>query len=65
MVRDIVKGKIRKGWWGAGKEFQILGPSINVKNQYWTPILYDGEEDPDFLKTEAIELINNSGNEKE
>lgn len=51
-------GIIKSGWFNAGQQFEILGDSINVNGMQWTPVLYNGEEDPDFLKTDAIHLSN-------
>lgn len=52
-----LRGEIETGWYDAGKKFEILGDSIEVNGMRWTPVLYDGHEDPDFLKTHAIKLI--------
>lgn len=48
------KFKIKDGWHEAGRTGVTLGVPVLVE-QLWTPILFDDEEDPDFLKTAAIE----------
>jgi hypothetical protein len=55
----MTRGKIDDGWFNAGQEFEILGEPIHVNGQDWTPIVYDGEEDPDFIKTAAVKIIEN------
>ena len=32
----------------------VVGPTIDI-GQLWTPILWDGEEDPDFTKAAGLE----------
>lgn len=53
----MIKAKVKKGWYDAGKIFFILGDSVRVNVMDWTPIVYDGEEDPDWIKTSAVEII--------
>lgn len=52
-----VKARIKKGWQDAGKIFFILGNSVRANVMDWTPIIYDGDEDPSWIKTSAIEII--------
>ena len=47
---------VRAGWDGEGKQGKVLGKNIFVE-QYWTPVLWDNEEDPDFCKTDALEIV--------
>ena len=49
-------GEIDLGWHEAGRTFEILGNSIEVGGQRWTPIRYMDEDDPDFIKTAAIKI---------
>ena len=52
---------IRKGWGGEGRIGVSLGPAMNIipykgsSGQYWTPVLWDGEEDPDWFKSAGLE----------
>ncbi len=48
----------KEKWDISGKMGTVLGEAIFVK-QFWTPVLWDGEEDPDFVKTAGIELLKN------
>lgn len=47
---------IREGWAFAGREGTIIGESVFVE-QSWTPVLWDDEEDPEFFKTGALQII--------
>jgi len=51
----LTRAKIKSGWDKAGKEGDVLGDNIFVK-QWWTPIKWDDEEDPDFIKTLALDF---------
>lgn len=46
--------RIREGWHGAGQEGLRLGPDVFTQ-QEWTPVLWDGEEDPDWHKASGLE----------
>lgn len=48
---------IKPGWEGAGKEFTILGPSVELRGQQWTPCIFDNEEDPEWMKTVSFKLL--------
>lgn len=52
-MSDFKRCKIKDGWEGAGREGKVLGDNVDVK-QYWTPILFDDEEDPTFHKTDGL-----------
>ncbi len=47
--------RIKEGWGDAGKEgdFYCL---INVGTQLWAIVLWDGDEDPDCFKAQALEI---------
>lgn len=49
--------RIKKGWHEAGRKLFILGEPIRVNVQDWTPIIFDGDEDPTYMKTAAVEEI--------
>ena len=38
--------RIKKDWFGAGREGVRLGPDIEAGGLVWTPVLWDDEEDP-------------------
>ncbi len=50
----VIHVKIREGWEGAGKNGVQLRPPVLVGGQSWTPVLWDGEDDPDFHKTDGL-----------
>lgn len=50
--RDRVR--IMAGWDQAGKLGHRLGADILVGGQTWTPVLWDGEEDPDWHKAAGL-----------
>jgi hypothetical protein len=56
--------RVRKGWSRAGERARVLGHPVFVE-QWWVPVLFDGEEDPDFHKAAAFEefdcLVNPHG----
>lgn len=45
---------IRKDWANEGRSGKRLGPDVEVGGQSWTPIFWDGEEDPDWHKTAGL-----------
>jgi len=47
--------RIKCGWSGAGNSGTAVGEPVFIE-QWWLPILWDGEEDPDFHKLAGIEL---------
>ena len=55
MKLKLKKCKIKDGWVDEGKSGVVLGDSVWVE-QFWTPVLWDGEEDPDFVKTAGIDI---------
>lgn len=49
---------IKAGWEGAGKQGKVVGCAINSETtQEWTPVLWDGEEDPEFFKSAGLERL--------
>jgi len=46
---------IKQGWDQAGRVGYTLGPSTMVVGQAWTPVLWNGEDDPDWHKTPGLE----------
>ena len=47
--------RIKEGWEGEGKSaVQIGGPSV-VNGQFWTPVVFENEEEPEFFKTAGLE----------
>lgn len=51
------KLRIKKGWHQEGREGVRLGPDIIPPGHQmpWTPVLWDGEDDPDFHKSVGLE----------
>lgn len=64
MKQEIKKGVIASDYFDAGREFTILGDAILVNGTAWVPILYDNEDDPDFLKADAVEEVELRTSEK-
>lgn len=55
------KLRIKKGWHNSGKVGSRVGPDVQLRgpgSMMWTPILWDGEEDPDFHKAPGLERAN-------
>jgi len=48
--------EIRKDWEDAGKQGVALSNPI-WSQQDWLPVLWDGEEDPDFIKVASIKIV--------
>jgi hypothetical protein len=52
--------RIRDGWQNEGKIGVCLGPAMLIipykgsSGQFWTPVLWDGEEDPDWFKSSGL-----------
>jgi len=47
---------MRDGWEDEGKIGTVLG-EVFFAQQHWTPILWDGEEDPSFHKTAGLKVF--------
>ena len=48
--------RLRAGWFGAlGRLGTVVGAQIRL-GQWWCPVLWDDEEDPDWHKSAALEL---------
>lgn len=47
---------VRPDWCEGGRQGTCLGPDvkINANSVLWTPILWAGEEDPDWYKTRGL-----------
>jgi len=46
--------QIAPGWYEEGKKGTVVGHDVFVE-QFWTPILWDDEDDPDFHKAIGLE----------
>lgn len=55
-VEDTVTVRINKGWENAGRIGKKLGESILIE-QWWTPVLWEGDEDPDWHKAAALTIV--------
>ena len=51
------RGRVKEGWQDAGRQFDVLGSSIELNGTWWTPIIFDMEEDPTWIKTRAFEFL--------
>ena len=51
--------RIKKGWHQEGREGVRLGPDIIPPGHAmaWTPVLWDGDDDPDFQKAHSVERV--------
>jgi hypothetical protein len=49
--------QIRPGWDKAGRRGVTIGKSVVVGGTFWTPVTWDGEDDPDWFKTAGLEVI--------
>ena len=47
----------KPGWDSEGKRCRVLAPPIFVGGQFWTAVLWDEDEDPDFCKTAALSFL--------
>ena len=54
MSFEQMRVRSRADWGDGGRLGVQIGPSILV-GQSWTPVLWDGDEDPDFYKTAGLE----------
>jgi hypothetical protein len=53
---DVVE--IREGWDGKGRKGVVVGSVAEGRDRDdWTPILWDGDDDPTFFKGEGLELF--------
>ena len=50
-------GKIRAGGIGAGRRFDILGPSVGVRKEAWTPVVYFDTDEPGWVRTSSVEKL--------
>ncbi len=48
---------VKSGWLDAGHKGTVIGPSVLV-GQWWVPVLWYNEEDPDWIKFSAVESTN-------
>ncbi len=48
--------KIKEGWHQVGRKGKQVGREIFAE-QWWTPVLWDDEEDPDFFKSAGLDKI--------
>lgn len=53
--KDFIIGNIVRS--NDSKTGKVIGDQVFI-NQWWCPILWDKEEDPDFCKSGCLELIN-------
>jgi len=47
--------RVKEGWEEAGRKGTVLGEQIFL-GQWWCPILWEDEEDPDFHKSTGLEI---------
>jgi hypothetical protein len=47
--------RIRAGWLDEGLLGTVIGAQV-LLGQWWCPVLWDGEEDPDWNKSAGLEL---------
>jgi hypothetical protein len=48
--------RIKSGWDCAGRVGKVLGPNIYI-GQAWTPIQWEGSDEPDWHKTAGLEQV--------
>ena len=52
----FVRVRIKNGWDQAGRIGHVIGKLITTEDgMSWTPVLWEGEEDPDWSKSSALE----------
>lgn len=56
-VVEPVYAKIKDGWYNEGRRCQIIGPSLEIYGIKWTPVLYEDAEDPDWHKSEGLQIL--------
>jgi len=49
----LMNAIVKKGWDRAGQTCLVLGSNVFVE-QWWTPVKWPDEEDPDFYKFAAL-----------
>lgn len=47
--------RIKGGWYQSGRIGLRLGEDILVGPTFWTPVLWENEEDPEFHKAHGLE----------
>ncbi len=45
---------IKTGWYEAGKRGVVIGDDVHL-GQWWTPVLWDNEDDPDWHKSAGLD----------
>lgn len=48
MIKTGVEGAGRKGW--------LVGSILEINGMRWAPVLWDGEEDPDWFKAGCLKV---------
>lgn len=48
--------RIKSGWDNAGRTGTVIGRSVK-RGQWWSPVIWDDEEDPDWHKTVGLEAL--------
>jgi len=48
--------RIKAGWLDEGLLGTVIGAQV-LLGQWWCPVLWDGEEDPDWNKSAGLELV--------
>ena len=49
--------RIRITWENAGRTGVTIGKSIMLGGVMWTPVTWDGQDDPDWHKTAGLEVM--------
>jgi hypothetical protein len=55
IIGAAMRAKGKTGWDVEGRSCTVLGEPVFVL-QNWTPVLWDDEEDPTFVKSAALEI---------
>lgn len=56
-MNKTLRVRMRAGFLDAGRLGHMLGTvSFMLNGQNWTPVVWDDEEDPDFIKSAALEI---------
>jgi hypothetical protein len=48
--------RIKDGWESAGREGALITYAISINGTRWTGVQWDDEEDPDWHKTDGLEI---------
>ena len=56
MILKDCKVRVKDGWGGAGNKGVCLGEPVFV-GQWWLPVKWDNEDDPDFFKITGLEIM--------